>query len=46
MKIGGRSCLLKINLELNYFSYNIEGIKDKWYDVNPKGNGFFKLVSK
>jgi SAM-dependent methyltransferase len=28
------------------FSYKIEGIKDKWYNVNPKGNGFFKLVSK
>ena len=28
------------------FSYKIEGIKDKWYNINPKGNGFFKLVSK
>ena len=28
------------------FSYKIEGIKDKWYHINPKGNGFFKLVSK
>ena len=31
---------------LKSFSYNIEGIKDKWYDVNTRGNGFFKLISK
>ena len=31
---------------LKSFSYNIEGIKDKWYNVNTRGNGFFKLISK
>jgi SAM-dependent methyltransferase len=28
------------------FSYRVEGIKDKWYSVHPKGNGFFKLASR
>ena len=32
--------------KLKSFSYNIEGIKDKWYTVNKKGNGFFKLISR
>jgi cyclopropane fatty-acyl-phospholipid synthase-like methyltransferase len=30
--------------KVKLFSYNIEGIKDKWYNINPRGNGFFKLV--
>ena len=32
--------------KIKSFSYNIDGIKDKWYNINKKGNGFFKLISK
>lgn len=31
---------------LTEFSYNIKGVKDKWYKVDKKGNGFFLLESK
>mgnify|MGYP001409088015 CR=1 FL=1 len=37
---------LENKFKVKSFSYKIDGIKDKWYSVNPKGNGFFKLVSK
>lgn len=26
--------------------YRVKGLKDYWFDVNPKGNGFYLLISK
>jgi SAM-dependent methyltransferase len=36
----------KNNFKISSFNYNVAGIKDKWYSVNSKGNGFFNLISK
>ncbi len=41
-----KSLFQKNKFKVKSFSYKIDGIKDKWYHVNAKGNGFFKLVSK
>ena len=39
--------LFKANgFKLTKFKYKIDGIKDKWYKINKKGNGFFFLKSK
>ena len=39
--------LFKTNgFKLSKFEYKIDGIKDKWYKINKKGNGFFFLKSK
>ena len=40
-----KKLFIENKFKIKSFSYNIEGIKDKWYNVNTKGNGFFKLVS-
>lgn len=41
-----KNLFIKNKFKVKSFSYNVEGIKDKWYSTNTKGNGFFKLVAK
>lgn len=41
-----KNLFIKNKFKVKSFSYNVEGIKDKWYTTNTKGNGFFKLVAK
>ncbi len=41
-----KKLFIENKFKIKSFSYRVEGIKDKWYPVHPKGNGFFKLVSK
>ena len=41
-----KKLFIENKFKIKSFSYNVEGIKDKWYGINTKGNGFFKLVSK
>ena len=40
-----RKLFVENKFKVKLFSYNVEGIKDKWYDIDTTGNGFFKLVS-
>ena len=32
--------------KLTHFNFNVKGIKDKWYESNSKGNGFFIFEKK
>jgi len=40
-----KKLFIENKFKIKSFSYSVEGIKDKWYTVHAKGNGFFKLIS-
>ena len=41
-----KNLFIENNFKVKAFTYRVEGIKDKWYPVNDKGNGFFNLIAK